>query len=117
MIRCNCPPRPRLGGYIDAAGDYQIGNNPDPSYGGVLTAAPDAVLGPIGFDGQYMSVTGANPNSSTPIFPQGSFGQGDQASATPVKSPSWTWILAAGVIAFIAIDVFTDLQPARGRRR
>lgn len=103
--------RARLSGFIDDSGSYQEGTNPDPSYGATLQNPPDAVLGPIDpATGQYTTVYGAQPNTSTPLFPI--------ASSSPVaKTPAagYGWLIIAGVAALAVFSV-TDSRP-KGRRR
>jgi hypothetical protein len=101
----------RLAGYIDASGNFQEGANPDPSYGGTLQQPPDAVLGPVDpRTGQYYFVAGANPGSTTPIFPQ---------SGAPHPIPSWYWAVAAALAFWILIESIDTRRedPAAPRRR
>jgi hypothetical protein len=99
--------RARLAGYLDANGNFQDGPNPDPSYGATLTSPPDAVLGPIDAGGQYASVYGAQPNATTPLFPQA-----PSSPAAPWSGTAWAIVAAVGALA-----VFSVFDAPKGRRR
>jgi len=81
---CACH-RPRLAGYLDAAGEYQAGTNPDPTYGGT-TIAPDYL--PAGAIGQPYS---------DPYAP----GQALNQAAAP---RDWTQIVVIALLGLIALD-------------
>jgi hypothetical protein len=102
--------RARIAGYLDASGTYQDGTNPDPSYGGTLNNPPDAVLGPVDpASGQYGSVYGAQPNTSTPLFPIA----GSSANSPALLSRTgWFIVAAVGAVA-----VYSVLDSPKGRRR
>lgn len=113
---CACdrlaPSRGRLSGFLDSSGTYQDGTNPDPSYGGTLQNPPDAVLGPIDpATGQYTSVYGAQPNTTTPVFPIAT-----TTADKPQAAASFGWLIVAAVGALAVFSV-ADSGSTKGRRR
>lgn len=111
--------RARLSGYIDDSGNYQEGANPDPSYGGTLQNPPDAVLGPIDpATGQYTSVYGAQPNTSTPLFPIANASPDLPAAAAKPAASGYGWLIIAAVAALAVFSVTdTSTTSTKGRRR
>jgi hypothetical protein len=91
--RCNCPGKVnRLAGYLDASGNYQDGTNPDPTYGGTVTAG-DPLTATV-----PAAVTGTNILSSF-------------SSSTGLN---WEQIAFAVLGTYLLVDV---IGQATGKRR
>jgi len=87
---CACHrPRPRLAGYLDVEGNYQTGTNPDPTYGGTVTA-PD-----------YLPAAAIGQPYSDPYAPGGSL---NPAVAPAAQQRDWTQIVVIALLGLVAID-------------
>jgi hypothetical protein len=81
---CACP-RPRLAGYLDNSGNYQSGTNPDPTYGGTVTA-PD-----------YLPQDAIGQPFSDPYAPGGAM--------NPAAVPrDWTQVVVIALLGLVALD-------------
>ncbi len=90
-------------------------------HGGLGDVQPDAVLGPVDpITGQYTSVYGANPGTTTPIFYQAPSGYEPPAPAQTAgfsldwKSLNWGYVAATAAVTLLLIR---ELDRPQGRRR
>jgi hypothetical protein len=87
---CACH-RPRLAGYLDTSGNYQSGTNPDPTYGGTVTA-PD-----------YLPQDAIGQPFSDPYAPGGSLNPA-AASTHDWTQRDWTQIVVIALLGLVALD-------------